>query len=225
MKRLLLLLIPVLLLMSSCFNVKEKIYIKDDGSGSYAFELDMSPTLDMMESMDKKKTDSLKDALIDQANKENEFAKLKGIRNAKNNFDRTASMYSSTFDFVNIDALQNAWKNGNHTFKPFDAAKLLNGFKTLSRSKNKYVLKLDLKDFRSSIEETKVEEIDLETKQTMMVDLKYIIELRFDKPLASFKGANLARGSDDKTLIFTMPLFDLLFDKKVSLIDLSFKLK
>lgn len=223
MKKVFFLLVPVLVLMSSCMNVTEKINIKSDGSGSYAFEMDVSQTLTMMESMDQAQADSLRDVYSELANEENEFTNIPGVSNAKNSFDRTTGVYATAFDFSNTSTLHDAWKNGNSAINSLGETKPTKGFKTLTVSKKTYTLKLDLKEFRSGFEETSQEEIDM--AKTMMENSNYSIELHFDRPVSSFKGLNLTKGADNKSVIFTLPIADLLYDENLSTVNLSVKLK
>ena len=204
-------------------NVKEKINIKSDGSGSYAFEMDLSEMISMTESMNQTQADSLKDVYTDLANEKNEFADIPGVSNAKNTFDRTTNVYATAFDFSNTTTLHNAWKNGNSAVNSLGEMKPSKGFKTLTVSKKTFTLKLDLKELRSGFEETSAEEIDM--AKTLMENSNYMIELHFDRPVSSFKGLNLARGADKNTMIFTLPMADLLYDEKLTFIDLSIKLK
>lgn len=211
------------MLMASCMNLTEKIYINSNGTGSYQLDLDMAPLIDMMKSMDENQGDSIQDVYTEMAKEESEYANLPGISNTKNHFDRDKNVYSTTFDFSNRAALQSAWNKGSSVVNNMGELNPTKSFKSLTGSKKKYALKLDLTELRKSFADS--EEEDMEMTKMMLEDYNYSIELHFDRPVASFKGINLSRGEDKNTVIFTIPLVDMFFDATKDEINLSVKLK
>lgn len=108
---------------SSCYEVREELTLKADGSGSYGFYIDMSQNASMLDGM-KALSESVPDSLKGEKDKGknvvqagnnlkmDEQAKLieevEGITNAKDDSDDKAYIYGMRFDFKDLKSLNNA---------------------------------------------------------------------------------------------------------------------
>ncbi len=213
------------ILLSSCVNVNEKIYIKNDGSGSYQLDMDMNGIIEMMQSMDELQGDSLQDAMVEQAKEKSEYADIPGITNAKNSYDKSSNVFSTTYEFSNLSALNVSWNtNKKSEDDEGNISQMLqqNNFKNLIGAKKKFSMKLNLKDLRASMQESSEE---LEMAKMFMADNTYSIEFRFERKVKSFKGLYMRKGSDDNTVVFSIPFEELLFGTENEQIPISIKLK
>jgi hypothetical protein len=114
--------ISFLFLLTSCFEVREEIDLKTDGSGTYQIVLDMSKSknmldiaLKMAENDEKMQASGNPLADVDSA-----FIKgaqslngMEGISNAKGTYDKQTYVFITKFDFKNIDALNDALNEMN----------------------------------------------------------------------------------------------------------------
>jgi hypothetical protein len=226
MKKLYFLTMTLGVLLSSCVNITEKIYIKEDGSGSYQVDLDMADLIEMMASMDENQGDSLQDTFSEQAKEKSEYGDIPGISNAKNSFDRSTNVYTTYYDFKSLSALNLSWKSNEASDETEEGnvANFLgrNDFKTISGAKKKFSIKLNLKELRANTNES---DEDLEMAKMFMEENTYSIEFRFERKVKSFSGLFLERGEDDHTVIFSMPLAELLTGTDNEEIPITIKLK
>lgn len=226
MKKIYFLGLTISLLLSSCVNVNEKIYIKNDGSGTYQLDMDMNGIIEMMQSIDKHQGDSLQDAMVEQAKENSDYSNNPGITNAKNSFDKSSNVYSTTYNFSNLSALNLSWNSSKESEDDDeeDISQMLqkNNFKKLIGAKKKFSMNLNLKELRAGMQESSEE---LEMAKMFMEDNTYSIEFRFERKVKSFKGLYMSKGSDDNTVIFSIPFEELLFGTKNEKIPISIKLK
>ena len=122
-----LILISLLFLFTSCFEVREEIDLKNDGSGTYQMILDMSKSKNMLdiavkmaEADEKMQTIGNPFTDVDSA-----FVKgaqslnsMEGISNAKGTYDKQNYIFITKFDFKNIDALNDALNELNKRKSP-----------------------------------------------------------------------------------------------------------
>ncbi|MGF1532330.1 MAG: hypothetical protein ACFCUI_01400 [Bernardetiaceae bacterium] len=102
----------VLPFLTACFEIKEEIKLRKDGSGNYAFTLDMSQLVTMAEAFrEESEEDSPSNKLLEGT--AGSFAKLEGIRgisNVQETTDEEAGVLSVSFDFRDMDALNEAFR-------------------------------------------------------------------------------------------------------------------
>lgn len=117
----------------SCFEIKENIRIRDDGSGSYSFLMDLSSmrplfamSRDLRRSMDTsariKNNAPMANPLLQMKLKFDELQPklqaIDGISEYKTICDTTAFLIGATYSFKNMDALNNSinvLRNSNNT--------------------------------------------------------------------------------------------------------------
>lgn len=97
---------------TSCISIIEKVFFKKDGSGTYSMTLDMSQVSSMLSMLG----EDQKPAEMDEAFKgmdegfEKSRAKLeaiKGISNIQQEMDKKTLVYTVSFDFKDVNALNN----------------------------------------------------------------------------------------------------------------------
>jgi hypothetical protein len=97
---------------TSCISIIEKVFFKKDGSGTYSMTLDMSQVSNMLTMLG----EDQKPAEMDEAFKgmnegfEKSRAKLegiKGISNIQQEMDKKTLVYTVSFDFKDVNALNN----------------------------------------------------------------------------------------------------------------------
>lgn len=107
----------LLFLLSSCFEVREEIDLKNDGSGTYQMVLDMSKSKNMLDvAMKMAESDEKMQATGNPfADVDSAFVKgaqslngMDGISNAKGTYDKQNYVFTTKFDFKNVDALNDA---------------------------------------------------------------------------------------------------------------------
>lgn len=114
--------ISFLILLTSCFEVREEIDLKNDGSGTYQMVLDLSKSKSMLDvAMKMTESDEKMQATGNPfADVDSAFVKgaqslngMEGITNAKGAYDRQNYIFVTKFDFKNIDALNDALNEMN----------------------------------------------------------------------------------------------------------------
>jgi hypothetical protein len=118
MKRILLLLLP-LLLLTSCIDIYEEIIINKNGSGVYQSTIDVEQFYSMMKSMQPDTVDpaaaddsfdlSMMKSLKESAEK---YRKIEGIHNVNYAKIYGTQKYRVGFEFSNVKALNEALKDG-----------------------------------------------------------------------------------------------------------------
>jgi hypothetical protein len=107
----------ILLSLSSCFELREEIDIKPNGTGTYTMIVDMSKSktlLDMFMKMNEN-GDKVSMAEIDSTflKGSDDLNKIEGITNAQTINDKTNYVFGIKFDFKDVDALNDALNETN----------------------------------------------------------------------------------------------------------------
>lgn len=120
LKRLLILALPVVLL-SSCFEVWDKIYIASNGSGTFQREVNYTETINLMSSLDstgaaaremKHTMDSSMNVLKDR------ISATEGISEVSLLASADSTIFTIRFNFRDIKSLNLAWRNDADGTKP-----------------------------------------------------------------------------------------------------------
>jgi hypothetical protein len=171
--------------MCSC-AVEEKFHFNEDFSGHYTFEFDYSAILEF-------DTTGVADAEMDKGyvEMEEELKKIDGITNIIILSDNKLGKVLVSYDFDNIEALNQA--NYNDEAERYD--------KQFFLEKNKLSFKTD---FSSQLEEYKESEMDtqdlIENIESM---LDYTMLITFDKKIKSVDLSNFEQ-ADDYSLYFKL---------------------
>lgn len=103
--------------LTSCFEIREEIDIKSNGSGTYTMTLDMSKSknildiaMSMAENEDKIPFAEIDSAFIKSAEALN---KMEDISNAQGVKDKVNYIFTTKFDFKSVDALNDALNEMN----------------------------------------------------------------------------------------------------------------
>ncbi|MEM6297765.1 MAG: hypothetical protein AAF740_03650 [Bacteroidota bacterium] len=106
--------------LSSCFDIKEEITINKNGSGTYAFELDMSEMITMLESMknmtdstatEEEEDDDLLKKMSDGTNEKLQaLESINGISNVKDSSEPEKGIARYQFNFKDIESLNAAYQ-------------------------------------------------------------------------------------------------------------------
>lgn len=105
------------LILSSCFELKEQLSIRNNGSGTYHLILDLSKSQDLIKMGLKTSANSVNNPFADM---DSAFAKgsrrlnqMTGISNAKGIKDEQNLVFGVQFEFADIKALNNAIRDLN----------------------------------------------------------------------------------------------------------------
>lgn len=196
----------VTLSMSSCIDFLEQISFQKDGSGEYSMRVDATKFMEEMEafaSMDttgemmpnmKKMLDS-----TFRASSEN-VKSVKGIKNLK--FDAsTPNIFITTYSFENIDALNEAMKNGESDQKQFEFTKK----KLLRTSAFK---SLDLEGILGKGEDEEGQQAEM--MKQMFADMKMTTVYTLPSKVKSVSNKAAVISDDKKTVTFESTFKELL---------------
>ncbi|WP_137089533.1 hypothetical protein [Mangrovivirga cuniculi] len=205
-------LLAIVLLMSSCFNFKERIFLKKDGSGTYTFTIDMSALKPMMEAFenmadstntDEEKKEGPKDMtkkFDDDMQKDKELLEsVDGITNVEAISDEETFNFGLKFDFEDVKALNNALnamnkkENENYQEKEF--------FKHSKKSFERVSLFLDKSELKEEMSEESDEEMtdqDFEQMSQMFGDMTYTTEYVFEQPVKNISNQKAMMSPDGK---------------------------
>ncbi|MCU0390495.1 MAG: hypothetical protein MUE81_05220 [Thermoflexibacter sp.] len=108
--------------MTACFEVKEEISMKSDGSGTYTMLIDMSKSKNLLDIFMKmnENEDKVSPAEIDSTfvKGAEDLNKMEGITNAQSVNDKKNYVFGMKFDFKDIDALNDALNETNRRKYP-----------------------------------------------------------------------------------------------------------
>jgi len=242
-KKILILFITSAILISCVFT--EELHIKNDGSGSYAFDMDMSQMMESMKGMSEK--DSLKDPeVLDTIilfkdllleNKDS-IAKLdaeeKEMLEALEDFtmrmqvdeDKGKMLMTFGLDFKNISDLKNMGQKIARAQSLSDKKKANNAMPSNSNTEysfdgNTFKRIVTLKD----LSKEKSDEFDkmINQSSSFLEGSNYRLVYHFESTIqhVSFKGAKIS--DDKKTLIIEVPMDTIIQNPK--LLDFEVKLK
>ncbi|HEY8400323.1 MAG TPA: hypothetical protein VIK89_03620 [Cytophagaceae bacterium] len=219
----LLLLLLFCFLCTSCFEIKEELTLKKDGSGTYSFTMDMSQLKQVFimsqafakgfSSMDTsgkyKPNMNFHNPMLNMKIKFDQLKykleEIKGITNYEVVYDTSLYLIGAKYNFSNITAL-NASVN---ELQKDQEEKQEDHYKYNGRVFERY----------NSISENdvKIGANNDSIARSMLGTARYHIIYHFEEPVKDFENENYYMSRDRKTLIFTAPLMDLV-DRKV-LID------
>ena len=94
--------------LTSCFHMAEEIFFRKNGSGNYSFTLDMSKVASMMEMMggNNEEMDAAMAEMVREFEKtRDEMAQLEGISNVKMEADKKKLVFTTSYDFEDLAAL------------------------------------------------------------------------------------------------------------------------
>ncbi len=202
--RLLLLLFPVL--CTGCFDLVEEVNVHADGSGSYAFEANLSQSktrLNTIMALDS--LDGFKIPSKEQIGKDLERAKKvleasPGISKVDDKTDFDNYIFSLRFDFINIKFLNAALLSLHKSFDPGHSIPPKDGFR------------LDGKIFERINEYKVPHEIDKVPKKELALlnDAFLTCIYRFDQAVVSFSNADAKLSKNGKAILLKLSVPEVL---------------
>jgi hypothetical protein len=198
------------LFLSSCFDLREKIYLKKDGSGTFSFTIDLAQSKLFLD-MAKKFSDS--DQASPTANLNSSFDKskeeleaIKGITNVRPISDEKNYIFGIQFDFANISALNLALEKA-----------LIKDDKSKSSFVKYQFNKGQLERVEIvNIKERIISEANQDSKvknagfnpSNLFFDVNYITTYSFDTKIKEVSNENSIISQDGKTVIVSQRIFD-----------------
>lgn len=243
-KNLLVLFLSVLL--TSCIFTEE-LYIKKDGSGSYAFKMDMSKMMEAMGEMgsendsiekEPQKIDSVmyfKDILADKkdsiaklsADEQEVLRSLEDLKiRLKMDEEKNQMNMDFLFDFANLNELKNMNERVQKAQAMSDKKNQQNNFQSntnveYSFANKTFTRKVTLKDL--SEEEQEAYEKNMKQASSMFDETIYRIVYHFDNKIKSVSVEGAKISDDKKTLTIEMPMDTIM--KNPFLLNFEVKLK
>lgn len=211
MKRLYTPLLAVLLLsLSSCLELTEQVRLKDNGSGTFTFTLDMSaakPWFDMLASFDDDEEDTGSEVQSDlnEAMEEahERIKNMKGIHHITTIEANNGLLSGITFGFDNIDALNRAM-NEVIDHEDEDGEK---EFTEYFRYQNGELTRINTIDLEKRIQEEtdgEIPDVDLsingQSLQDMLKSMRYRTEYTFDKAVKKVSNPNAVLLDNGRTV-------------------------
>jgi len=234
----LLLLISIIITISSC-KITEKIYLEDDGSGTYNMEIDMSAMIESLSGLGSKDVDStyvVKDSIMD-------FSKL--ILEHKDSIDKLPKAERDKIEKLkNFKLIIHEDKRNNElstsivgTFKNVNELNdIQNIFNTTQSSKKQIPSKYDVKfTFKKNkfIRKSTEKELNKEQQEQFNESMKgfnmflngttYNLEYHFPKPIKKTNIKDAKLSEDRKTLYLNKSVNDWI--NNGSAFDIEVKLK
>ena len=197
------------LLFSGCFDIEEEYWFNKDGSGSAEYRVDLSQVMDMMEMM--------KDMMPDSLNENNDKFDLKdsttvmklrsipGISNVKNLNDVENNIMSYSFDFANIQALNNSMNHVSGDLQMGEETESEETFEWFSWSKGNFSRK---EKARPDTPE------DLEMAKSMLQDGSYAVKYHFEQKVKKSSNNAYEKGEDGKSISLKMSLLEMVTNEK-----------
>ncbi|MTI32978.1 hypothetical protein [Xanthovirga aplysinae] len=204
-------LMVVSLLMTSCLEVKEKLYMKKNGKGNFSLTIDMSQSkymLNMMQAMASEEEQQKTEAGLNKAKylfskKTSQLERMKGVSNVQQNNDDSNYIYSISFDFDNVEALNKAI---NATIDNKKNA-IEREFFTYDKGE---LVRSDVIDLKGVIEkELKNEKSPLKNvdPSTIFKDVAYLTDYSFDRKIKNVSNKSSIISEDDKNVRIKYYLF------------------
>lgn len=241
-----LLLLFITALLTSCVFTEE-LHIKKDGSGSYAFKMDMSKMMEAMNDMGKKndsvkkepeKIDSImyfkdilnekKDSIAKLSTEEQEVLKsLEELKiHLKMDEEKKQMNMDFLFDFKNLNELKNMNDKVQKAQAMSDKKNQQDKFQSntnveYSLVNNTFTRKVTLKD--SSKEKLEEYEKNMKQASSMFDETLYRIVYHFENKIKSVSIKEAKISDDKKTLTIEMPMDTIM--KNPFLLNFNVKLK
>lgn len=221
-----------LLLFTSCFQIIEEIFLNKNGSGTMQVTVDMDEMMGMFSAFmpDSLKGDMNFEEMIGNGESDEEIAKIEAIKGISNVQMKHKGEYSFSlsYDFANIDALNNAMEQNALQKDGGLASAFLKGFGNEYEIKKRYIHRtFEIKDLPLGEEE---EDSNPFKELGSLGDLMksptyqfiYHVPKKFKKVVVKDRFAKMEETK--KELKFTYNLFEIMSEKgKVIDHELKFK--
>ena len=180
------------ILFSGCFEIKEKIHLKKDGSGHYELHIDFSQSKQVLLAAEVRIRNPLQygqlvdpfflmDSLLND--NVNDIKNIWGIKNTKLNTTSNKFIYVLSFDFFNLAALNYALDQCNSA-KAYEQHKQYFSYKKGHLIRNHYLPIEKLTHiFNTDQEHARPSEEVKEAIQQIVQESLYVFEVSTEKPL------------------------------------------
>lgn len=194
----------LVLLNSSCISIIEKYIFNSNGSGKYIFTVDLKEMTSLMASMGSMEDDTtIATMMTDLEKKSVELEKIKGVLNAKVNYNKETSEIEMSFLFSNIDALNQALSEYYKEEGELNAKQLI----FITQDKNKITrTSLSKADEAFSASEGADEET-FDMMKMMMAEAYTKTIMEFDTDIKSVSNKDYEISSDTRSIEFIKYLF------------------
>ncbi|GEM_PF-1920885 len=202
---------------TSCFHIIEDIFFQKDGSGTYSITVDMSQIADMMAAMgtgdDKEMNEAMSGMVSEFEMVKKRLEALGGVSNVKQEVDKEMLVFSVSFDFDDLKALnlgmseyfmdRQGGQSETHTFFTYSKGKLVRSDKDLMSE--------------ALLEATQGEDDQGIDPAVMFSDVYFKTKLRFARGYRAFSNKEY-QSEDENTLTWKKYLFNPKDkDKKVNI--------
>ena len=214
--------------LTSCLDITEEYFFRKDGSGKATYLIDMSEMMKFVKMFQEgseeegggdSQIEGLKEIFASTDHVE-DLKEMAGISNVKNLSDPEGFTIGFTFDFDNIDALNQAMQD--------NAAGEMLGAMGMGESGGLSLFEFKGKKFNRDHGMDKIEPEDLgeeaenlEMASMLMADANYTVRYSFDREIKKANNKNGTVSSDGKTLTLQQPITELFKGEG----DLSVKMK
>ena len=194
----------LVLLNSSCISIIEKYIFNRNGGGEYIFTVNLKEMTSMMEAMGSAEDDTTITSMISEMEKKSlEFEKIKGVSNAKVNYNEETSEIEMSFSFSNIDALNQALSE-NYKEEGQERAKQLI---FITQDKNK-ISRTSLSKAEEAISGNgEMDEDSMDMMKMMMSEAFIKTIMEFDTEIKSISNKDYELSSNKKSIEFIKYLF------------------
>jgi len=206
-----LLLFSILILFSSCFEIIEQVFLKNDGSGNFQLVLNMSKSKTRLNSIIKMKTingrdvpskDEIKRKIADV---EKTVAKTSGISNVKTTVDFNNYIMGISFNFNKVtqvnDAVKNVYLKENDKGKAAQKVYDYNAAANLFTRLNLFSVKDDYKKLSNADKE-------------VFATANYTSIFKFEGTVASASNKETKISPSKKAVMLKLNALDIIMEKK-----------
>ena len=216
---------------SSCFDIMEEYHFNADGSGTAKMLIDVSQMVDMMDafgsSLDStgEGGESIEEMFDKNESIEN-LKRLPGIRNIVNLNDKEKKVIGYSYEFANIEALNNALIAGRDNL---GLGEMLGAGEMNTESENENSFTFVKKKFKRTMDMTMPEDDDSEEMQymemamAMFKEAKYTTVYSFDRKIRKVKNDAALIGADGKHVTIENNLADLMQGKASNTSEIRLK--
>lgn len=200
----------ILFTASSCLDIQESVYLRDDGSGKFALTVDLEEmesllkVLEKMGSDENTQQDVMKEVDINFSDLKEKLAGQPGISQVRTINENNNRLLGIAFDFKDVTALNSALKEIN------DSKEL---------QKQEYFSYQDGKLYRMNtlgIKEQVQREIDAEVDiaidgimlTSLLKDMRYTTKYTFEKPVKETSNPGSKITNEGRTVSLTYFFFD-----------------
>lgn len=216
---------------SSCFDIMEEYHFNADGSGTAKMMIDVSQMVNMMEAFGSAldstgEGDKSMEEMFDKNESIETLKKLPGIRNIVNLNDKEKKIIGYSYEFANIEALNNAIIAGRDNL---GLGEMLGTGEMNTESDNENSFSLVKKKFKRTMDMTMAEDDESEEAQymemamAMFKEAKYTTVYSFDRKIKKVKNAAALIGADGKHVTIENNLADLMQGKASNTSEIRLK--